>query len=112
MEVELQWDSYAIYWEDRAGESGPAESDMSESVKYLEAMLPVDDLKGASRAIAPDPKRAKMICGSRCSRETDDTKSGRRERQPAPNSCGQGEAKAERVQTGRRGLLLLPRLKM
>lgn len=46
--------SYAIYWEDRAGESGPAESAMSACVKYLEVMLPVDDLKGASRAIAPD----------------------------------------------------------
>lgn len=31
---------------------------MSACDKYLEVMLPVDDLKGASRAIAPD-------CGSR-----------------------------------------------
>ncbi len=42
-----------MYWEDRAGESGPAESAISACVKYLEVMLPVDDLKGASRAIAP-----------------------------------------------------------
>jgi hypothetical protein len=46
-------ESYAIYCEDRAGDSGPAESDMSACVRYLEVMLPVDDLKGASRAIAP-----------------------------------------------------------
>jgi hypothetical protein len=48
-------DEEAMYWECKEGESAPAESDMSACVKYLEAMLPVDDLKGASRAIAPDP---------------------------------------------------------
>jgi hypothetical protein len=53
----LEWGSYAIYWEDREGDSGPAESDMSACDKYLEVMLPVDDLKGASRAIAPDLAR-------------------------------------------------------
>lgn len=49
-----------MYWAGRAwGESGPAESDISACVKYLEVMLPVDDLKGASRAIAPGLKRAR-----------------------------------------------------
>ncbi len=60
--LELGWDPYAIYWADRAGESGPVETDMSACEKYLEVMLPVDDLKGASRAIAAYP-------GSRSSRE-------------------------------------------
>jgi hypothetical protein len=32
---------------------------MSACVRYLEVMLPVDDLKGASRAIAPGPERAR-----------------------------------------------------
>jgi len=61
----------ATYCEGREGEgdSGPAESDISACVKYLEAMLPVDDLRGASRAIAPyrcctgdrEPKRASSL---------------------------------------------------
>lgn len=48
----VSWESYAMYWEGRAGDSGPVGSDMSACAEYLEAMLPVDDLKGASRAIA------------------------------------------------------------
>jgi len=43
----------AIYCEGREDDSDPAESGMSAYDRYLEAMLPVDDLKGASRAIAP-----------------------------------------------------------
>ena len=37
-----------MYWEWMAGESG----DESDIVEKLEGMLPVDDLRGASRAIA------------------------------------------------------------
>lgn len=47
----LGFSSYATYCEGREGDSGPAEPVISVRVKYLEAMLPVDDLKGASRAI-------------------------------------------------------------
>lgn len=47
--------SYATYCEGSEGESGPVETDISACVRYLDVMLPVDDLKGASRAIAPGP---------------------------------------------------------
>lgn len=44
---------------------------MSACDKYLEVMLPVDDLKGASRAIAPD-------CGSRGKNEPENGRICRR----------------------------------
>lgn len=42
----------AIYWEESAGDSGPEESDISVYGENAELILPVDVLKGASRAIA------------------------------------------------------------
>jgi len=44
-----------MYWEASPGDSGPEESDISAWAEKVEPMLPVDDLKGASRAIALDP---------------------------------------------------------
>lgn len=43
--------SYAIYCDERAGDSGPAESAISAREENEELMLPVDDLRGASKAI-------------------------------------------------------------
>ncbi len=51
----MERESYAIYWEEREGDSGPEESDISVCGEKAEVMLPVEVLKGASRAIAPNP---------------------------------------------------------
>ncbi len=67
-----------MYWEDRAGDSGPAGSAMSACVKYLEVMLPVDDLNGASRAIAansgwagkPGVEGGRMVLGQSAAKST------------------------------------------
>ena len=50
--------SYAIYCDDMAGDSDPAESDISAREENEELMLPVDDLRGASKAIVLDTRLA------------------------------------------------------
>jgi hypothetical protein len=49
--------SYAIYCEESEGDSGPEERDISACAENAELILPVDDLKGASRAMALTPGR-------------------------------------------------------
>jgi hypothetical protein len=48
---------YAIYCEESEGESGPEERDISAWAENAELMLPVDDLRGASRAMALTPDK-------------------------------------------------------
>lgn len=66
----VSWEgiSYAIYWDVSAGDSRPEESAISAYEGYIDLMLPVDVLRGASRAIAAtsDPmRRSEPRCRSR-----------------------------------------------
>lgn len=61
-------DEEAIYWDVSAGDSRPEESAISAYEGYIDLMLPVDVLRGASRAIAAtsDPmRRSEPRCRSR-----------------------------------------------